>query len=62
MFYLKQEILIFQTTFAQKGYFQLKIEKNEYYHRIHYIQISLNLKFHFKQTTLIFLAIFAQKG
>ena len=56
--------MIFWAKLAQKGYFQSKkeIKKENYIHRILYIQISLGTKFHLKQTILIFRAKFIPTG
>ena len=47
-FHLKMTFFNFWIKLTQKGYFRTK--KNENYHRILHIQISLDSKFHFPQT------------
>ena len=54
-------VLNFETKFA-KRVFSVKNEKNEHYHWILHIRISLSSKFQLKLKSLIFWTKFSQKG
>ena len=56
-----ETILIFLDQICSKKINPVQNRKSEHHHRIQHIQISVNTKFHLKQTTFPFLAKIAQK-